>query len=163
MVSLDPRLDPNRPWRQLAARAIIVVGIAALVAFYVAQNPGSIGEDRVALEVSGPSRIARADLAGLDLELTLANRTGLDVTLSASNPCVISRWILLTGEGGFVQSKLPEEDCPAVPMSALLPADAREPYTLRVGIDPRRVSPGFYVVKVQLWGYEGEHRMTVTE
>lgn len=165
MTSLDPRLPQDGPLRPWLLRGALVVALVAGIAIYVARNPDAIGEARVALEIRADKAVALGSgpEVPLAVSITLVNRTELDADLRAPNACAVLRWLLLTEEGAFVQSKLPEEDCPQVSLAAVLAAGGEERQELTLALDRRRLVPGRYVLKMQFWGHEAEHRLIVRE
>lgn len=163
MAPPTQRQDPPIPWRTALSRAAIIIGIVGAIAWYYAQNPQFLTGSDVILEIDAPGRVTPLIDGALPMEvkLTLTNLTKKQVELVTSNPCKVFRWLILTAGGDFVQSKRTEEDCPAVTLNAMLEPNGTATEQFRIDLDPARVQPGDYTLRVAYWGYEAEKSFRV--
>ncbi len=147
-------------------------GRALLVALLMAVSASTTGcnahTDRqpVAVEVSvvAPDAIrlpsARAVMK-LPVTVRLSNHDAHKIDLSASTPCAVFRWVVMTAKREVVQSK-PNRLCiQVVATDTLWPARPLEQF-YEITLDADRYTAGNrYHLEYQFWNYAGHHDFTV--
>lgn len=158
----------EKPIKPSAGRlvAALFVPLAVLVAGYYAAK-GEMGDLggaalRLTLDVPSDVTIAAGRETPVDLTLALTNRTGQTMTLTASDPCKVLRWVVQSPGDVFVQSK--GEEC--VPESKTREIASGEVIERRetIRLDNKRYKSGVtYTVFVQFYGQEGTARFSIPD
>lgn len=141
---------------------ILVVGIAG---FYM-RDDGRVGRGQIGLEVGAPIEHPlqqNYDTTPLPIILRLVNNSDETANLIADGPCQIFRFIVMTAEGGFIQSVTKPETCSKTQTRAGLPAGQVLEEIRQVPLATKRYRPGDYRVRVKFWNYEGDALFTLTD
>ncbi|MBI1239307.1 MAG: hypothetical protein GC199_08180 [Alphaproteobacteria bacterium] len=166
MTSFDPNLGKGpHPWRSFAIRAGVFLTFCFGIAYYFSTNPQLLTGEDVFLTVTSERRIAMPAEGEFPYRVTIEmrNPSSEAIELMVRDSCKIFRWVLLSAEGSFIQSKAAGDDCPAPPLAASLApgAEVKEDFTIL--LDRRRVAPGPYELRVEYWGRETSQTFTITE
>lgn len=144
------------PVRPSAARLAIAVilPLAIFSAIYYATG-GNIGGATLRLTIEGPGEIASA--AGpipIDLKVSLENRSGSAISLSATDPCKVFRWVVQKTDDTAVQSK--GNACTPAETSRTLASGETLTHAETIVLDGHRLEAGqTYRIIVQLYGMDG--------
>ncbi len=144
------------PVRPSAARLAIavVLPLAIFSAIYYSTG-GNMGGASVRLTVEGPGEVAPA--AGpipIDLKVSIENRSGAALTLSAADPCKVFRWVIQKTDDTSVQSK--GNACTPAETSRTLGSGETLTHAETIVVDGHRLEAGeTYKIIVQLYGQDG--------
>jgi hypothetical protein len=96
---------PRRSFTRLALAVLVPLTIMLIVWQY--RDQLDLGGDPVRLTAEIPSRIPLSDAGStaVDLKLTLLNRTGDTMSLTAAEPCKVLRWVVQAPGEATIQSK----------------------------------------------------------
>lgn len=154
----------QQPVRTSYARlaAAILVPLAVLLAVYYAANGdlSSMGGQNLRLTLEAPSDVTLTeDRTPVTLKLSLANRSGGSIQLSASDPCKVLRWVVQAAGDVFVQSR--GSECTPEETSRVIASGETIERTETIQLDSRRFQPGVtYTVFVQLYGQSASAEFT---
>jgi len=153
---------PRRSFTRLAL-ALIVPLVVLLVA-YQYRDKLDFGGDPLRLTAEAPSEIKLAanGPSALPLKLTLQERTGEIIQLSAADPCKVFRWAVQAPGDVFVQAQ--GQDCVPEEPQKRLGGGETIARSATLMLDTKRYKPGVtYTVFVQLWGEETTVDFRTTE
>jgi hypothetical protein len=150
---------PAPDWRQYVIRALIWVGFVGALGYSAANGGLDFLENDVSVKLE-PNRDAVA-LHGtvppvIQLRVTLKNSTQNAVALDAASACNIFRWQIFSRSAELMQTSVPDDKCPSVPVTAGLRSGEKIEEFYAISLVPDRYQAGNdYQVKVWYWGYEG--------
>lgn len=139
-----------------------LVGICVVIiyAFFFRDN-GRIGNNEVGLELGAPVQHALISPT-LPLVARLVNNTDSDVALSSTDPCKIFRYMITRPDGTFIQASGSAPECTAQrPAQDVLPARSVDENIHLIALDPKRFTPGTYILRARYWGYDGDTKFSL--
>ena len=141
---------------------ILVIGFTG----FFLRDDGRVGRGQIGLEVGVPIEHplqTAYDTTPLPVVLRLVNNTDDIANLTADGPCKIFRYIVMTANGGFVQSVVTPDICNETrTRAALAEGDVLEEIR-QIPLDTNRYKAGDYRLRVKFWNYEGDASFTLTK
>ena len=148
--------------KRMMNQALVVLAMVGVIVYFIYSGNVELDEP-VVFEVTATqgTPVSATGAIPLTLALHLANMSKDGAALTVPSQCETFNWVLTDIENEFVQAQDGATDCPKQTVSTWLDPNKAMEESVVLPLDPARVHPGDYRLRLRYWGHELTKDITI--